>query len=172
MGRRAPRSRAVKALAAILLALAAIAGAALAGCGEDDGEATASPDPELPADGPLISYTRSGGIAFTVQQLEVDADGDATLTLQQGPKPETREVELTEEELDSLREEVAAIDPAAVDVETEITCADCYEYELVFPDGEELTFAEYPDPPAELEPLLAELGRIVERNSPANPIGG
>ncbi len=157
----------------VLLAILAVV---LAGCGGDD----ASPDPPddrtIPGpsdpEAPLISYTRSGGIAFTVQMLEVTAGGDATLTLQQGPKPEEKEFQLEEAELSALTDEVQAIDPGEVDAETEIACADCYEYQLVFPHGEELSFAEYPDPPSELDPLLSELNEIVEANSPANPIGG
>jgi hypothetical protein len=149
-------------------ALALVVTAALAGCGGGDGTITA---PTVPEDGPLIGYSRSGGIAFSVQELEVNRDGTATLTLQEGTKPESRELALTDQELESLTEALEAVDPKAVDVETDVACADCYVYALTFPDGTELEFAEFPDPPSELEPLLTELNGIVEANSPPNPAG-
>ena len=137
---------------------------ALAGCGGDGGGGETErtvPGPSDP-EAPLISYTRSGGFAFSSVELDVNAGGEAKLTVQQGPKPQTQSFELDAGELEELRELVAAVDPEAIDVETDIACADCYEYELVFPHGEELTFAEVPEPPAELQPLLAELNDLVD----------
>jgi hypothetical protein len=142
-----------------------LASAAFAGCGD---ETIVEPVPE---DAPLITYSRSGGIAFTVQELAVRRDGTARLTLQEGPKPESQPVELTEGELASLAEAVDAIDPAEVEVDSEVACADCYVYTLIWPNGTELEFAEFPEPPSELEPLLTQLAEIVEANSPPNPTG-
>ena len=151
----------MKTAVSILLAFAT----ALTGCGD---ETIVDPVPE---DGPLITYSRSGGIAFTVQELEVNRDGAAKLTLQQGPKPESSQVELTEDELASLTEAVDAIDPAEIDVDSEVACADCYVYSLTWPNGTELEFAEFPEPPSEFEPLLTQLGEIVDAHSQPNPAG-
>ena len=147
---------------AALIALAVAA--AFASCGSDDERA-----PEPSADGPLITYDRSGGIAFTVQALEVNADGTATLTLQEGTKPRSKGVELANAELASLTEAVEAVNPSEIDLPTVGVCADCYTYGLTFADGTELEFTEYPEPPTELDPLLDQLSGIVEANSPANP---
>ena len=69
--RREPVTRAAPARSGNvkLALLSLLACAALAGCGSDDGPTITDPPPEL------ITYTRSGGIAFTVQELEVDRDG-------------------------------------------------------------------------------------------------
>ena len=154
---------------------------ALAGCGGDDGngegETTSAertvPGPSDP-EAPLITYTRSGGIAFTSVELDVRAGGEATLTVESGPgKPQKQDFTLESAELEELRELVASVDPEAVDVETDIACADCFEYRLVFPRGEELVFADVPGPPPELEPILAELDEIVDGHGAGDlPNGG
>ena len=153
---------------------------AFAGCGGDGeeggGESTSAertvPGPSEPQ-APLITYTRSGGIAFTSVELAVQAGGDATLTVQQGPDPQKRKFELDPTELEDLRELVVSVDPESVDVESDIACADCFEYRLVFPHGEELVFADVPGPPSELEPLLTELNEIVDGHGAGDlPNGG
>jgi hypothetical protein len=151
----------MKTALSILFAAAGV----LAGCGD---ETIVDPVPE---DAPLITYSRSGGIAFTVQELAVNRDGTGKLTLQEGAKPESRAVELSEAELTSLTELVDAINPAEIEVDSEVACADCYVYDLTWPNGTELEFAEFPEPPSELEPLLTQLSQIVEENSPPNPTG-
>jgi hypothetical protein len=156
---------------------------AFAGCGGDGERSDATttttsaertvPGPRDP-EAPLITYTRSGGIAFTSVELAVQAGGDAVLRVESGPgKPQEQEFELEAAELEELRALVASIDPEAVDVETDIACADCFEYRLVFPPGEEIAFADVPGPPAEVEPLLTELNEIVDGHGAGDlPNGG
>jgi len=151
-------------------AIALLAAAAIAGCGSDDGGITIS-DPPPPGDD-LISFTRSGGIAFTVQELVVDVDGSATLTNLEAGKPKTKEIQLDEAEAQALTDAVAAIDPEELPEPGEGICADCYTYAFVFPDGTEREYTQSPEPPAEIEPLLGELLTILEANSPPNQTGG
>jgi hypothetical protein len=153
------------ALLTIFSALALLA-ALLGGCGADGETEGASSERAVPGpsdpEAPLISYARSGGFAFTSVELDVQAGGDATMTVQSGPKPQTQRFELEAAELETLRDLVAAVDPEAIDVETDVACADCFEYLLVFPRGEKIAFADVPGPPPELEPLLDELNQIVD----------
>ena len=53
----------------------------------------------------------------------------------------------------------------------EVLCADCYSYRFDFPSGETLEYSQAPEPPAEIEPLLAELLTLLEANSPPNKTG-
>jgi hypothetical protein len=151
----------------VLLTILAVLSVVLAGCGGGDADPeTTSAERSLPGpsdpEAPLISYTRSGGFAFTSVELDVQAGGDATMTVQSGPKPQTQRFELEAAELEELRDLVAAVDPEEIDVETDVACADCFEYLLVFPHGEKIAFADVPGPPPELEPLLDELNQIVD----------
>lgn len=161
MTRAAPvRSGSVKAALLLLLACAA-----LAGCGSDDGQTITDPPPEL------ITFTRSGGIAFTVQELAVDRDGSATLTNVEAGKPKSEAIELSDEELASLTEAVDAVDPEELPEPGEGICADCYTYTFEFPHGIEREYTQSPEPPAEIQPLLGELLTLLEANSPPNQTG-
>jgi hypothetical protein len=152
------------------LALIALLAAALAGCGSGDDEITIS-DPPSP-DTDLITFTRSGGIAFAVQEVQVDYDGSATLTNVEAGKPKTEDIELTEEQAEAVTEAVEAIDASELPEPEEGVCADCYTYSFVFGDGTEREYAQAPEPPAEIEPLLEEMLAILEANSPPNQTGG
>jgi hypothetical protein len=144
--------------------LIVLVAAALAGCGS--GEGSSGPD-----DGALISFSRSGGIAFSAQELEVQADGSATVTNVEEGEPKAVSFQLSNDEFEALRESVEAVDPDEVDVETEGLCADCYTYTFGFADGSEIEFDQSIETPPELEELLAAVTRLVEANSPPNQTG-
>jgi hypothetical protein len=113
---------AARALAASVLA--AVALGLIGGCGEDEGEAPDSPSP--PSDGPLVEYSRTGGIAGIDERLRIEADGAATYAVG-APEPRRRSFALSEtelEELNGLLDEVAldALEPM------DSGCADCFVY--------------------------------------------
>jgi hypothetical protein len=152
------------------LTLIALVAVALAGCGSGDDGPTISDPP--PPDTDLISFTRSGGIAFTVQEIVVDYDGSATLTNVENGEPKTEDIELTEEEAETVTDAVESVDASELPEPGEGICADCYTYTFVFPDGTERAYAQSPQPPAELDPLLDEMLTILEAHSPPNQTGG
>jgi hypothetical protein len=112
---------------ATLAALVAVL--ALAGCGGDgDGGS-----PTTPAGGPLVSFHKAGGIAFTKQSLTVQPNGEAELT---GTSLKRAAFTLDAEELRRLE---AALDEHPIDEleppPTDTGCADCYSYELEYGGG-------------------------------------
>jgi hypothetical protein len=134
---------------------------AITGCGGDD-----DTDPDPPGgSGPLVTYTKSGGIAGVYEHLEVAEDGAATLEV--GFRDPARgSFELETEELEHLRELLAAADFAGVGPDRGLSCADCFQYEVEYA-GETAAFAEIGDIPESVGAVVAELGRIVEAHAPS-----
>jgi hypothetical protein len=145
---------------ALIVALASAVAAS--GCGDDGGgEATTSE----PTAGPLVSYTKTGGIAGINEHLLVAEDGSATLEV--GFRNPAREsFELEPDELERLRELLAAADFAGVGSRRGLTCADCFQYEIEYA-SETAAFAEIGDIPESVGEAVAELGRIVEAHAPS-----
>ena len=156
-----PRSRGVTRLATALLALAAVAVAA--GCGGDD-ETITDPEPL----GPLVVYERAGGIAYTAQRMEIDEGGAATVVVE-GPGEIGAEFELTDAELEELRELLAGADLERPS-EGPTGCADCYVYRIEA-EGDTASFDQTNYPPG-TEPLVAFLSDLVERETPTGPARG
>jgi hypothetical protein len=147
------------------LALGIVAALALsvAGCGSDDGDDTTPQPPE--GGGPLVVYTKTGGVAGVREHLEIAADGTATLAVGY-QQPEVRRFELDAAELDRLRELLADADFPGVDPGPGIGCADCFQYEVTYA-GTTTAFAEIAGIPDSVGRAVTELGEIVEAQSPA-----
>lgn len=117
------RTFAAAALAALVLA---------AGCGEDDD----SSDPATTTtavSGPLVEYSRTGGIAAMEESLVIEADGTGTYEIGE-PEPSSRKIELDENELDELGDLLAE---ASLDGEQGAPsgCADCFVYTVTAGDA-------------------------------------
>lgn len=155
------RSGGVKALLIPVLVLFG-----LAGCGDDAATTTQTTG----GDDVLVEYARGGGFAPSYSHLVVQADGDATLESGYEPDdPKTKDVELTEAEVEDLTAAVEAADLDAVEVGEGI-CADCFTYEITTADGSiEFTDADLNEGgdavmPVEVFDLLEQLGAIVNEN--------
>jgi hypothetical protein len=132
------------------------------GCGDEGGGEPTAPEPSGER---LIAYSKSGGIAGVYEHLVVAEDGSATLEI--GFRDEARQrFGLEPDELDRLRELLAAADFAGVGSDPRISCADCFQYEIEYA-GATTAFAQIGDIPESVGEVVAELGRIVESRAPA-----
>jgi hypothetical protein len=152
----------------LLLLLALVS---LAGCGGGGDETS---DPTTPADGPLVTYERGGGIAATYVKLTVAGDGSAVIA--DGlPEAEQKQAvtrfRLSGGDLSELTRAVEAAAPLEKSPSPS-GCADCFEYSIETADGK-VSFdetavgddADGPQVSAEIVRLLAELNAIVEANN-------
>jgi hypothetical protein len=141
------------------VALAIALGAA--GCGSEADD----PEPGPPeSGGPLVVYTKTGGVAGVREHLEIDGDGGATLTAGYQP-PEVRRFELDAAELGRIRDLLATADFAGVDPGPGIGCADCFQYEITYA-GKTTAFAEIAGIPDSVGRVVTELRELVEAQSP------
>jgi hypothetical protein len=143
--------------------LAALAVALAAGCGDDEPAAPTAPTAATQADGPLVVYERSGGIAFTAERMVVEQDGSATVKVE-GPGRIGAEFELSDAELKELH---GLLDGATLESPEPSGCADCYAY-VIESGGETASFDQTNYPPG-TEPLVTFLSEIVERETPSGP---
>jgi hypothetical protein len=116
---------------------------------------------------PLVSYQRSGGIAGVNERLVIDADGEAQLAIGE-PDPDEQRFTIGEPELERLRSDLAAADFAAINPDSGLGCADCFEYEIDNA-GETASFNEAAEVPDSVREVTAQLGRIVEAHLPERP---
>jgi hypothetical protein len=141
-----------------LVALGVVALFAVAGCGSsDEGDSTPAPSD---SGGPLVVYTKTGGVAGVREHLQVSDDGSATLAVGYQPV-EKRSFELEPDELDRLRGLLEAADFDGVDPGPGIGCADCFQYEIEYA-GKRTAFAEIAGIPDSVGQVVTELGGIVE----------
>ena len=148
----------MRAALAILLGSAVIG----AGCGDEADQTETTP----PDDGPLVTYDRSGGLAYSAQRLVVEGDGAASLVVEGYERVKPTELELSQAELDELR---AALEEATLESDPgPVTCSDCYSYSIEY-GGEQASFDQTAIPPA-TEPAIGLLEQIVARESPADEV--
>jgi hypothetical protein len=136
------------------LAIATAIAVLAAGCGSD-----------RPSDtDPLVTYQRAGGIAGVSERLVIDPDGTGQLVIGE-PDPDEQQFAVGESELERLRRGLAAADFAAIDPESGLGCADCFEYEITYA-GTTASFNEAAEVPDSVRAVAGELGRIVEAHLP------
>ena len=141
-----------------VLGIAAALALGAAGCGSDGGD-DSSPDPPQ-GGGPLVVYTKTGGVAGVRDHLEIAPDGAATLSVGYQPG-EVQRFELAAADLDRLRGLLAEADFAGVDPGPGIGCADCFQYEITYA-GTTTAFAEIAGIPDSVGRVVTELGEIVD----------
>jgi hypothetical protein len=135
--------------AATALALGAML---LSGCGEDE--------PKLPQEGALFEYTRSGGLAFSVIDVTIDADGTGTVESTTSAEPaDVAEFKLTDTELDELRTILEENPISSLSDPGDAVCADCFEYTYAYGGGE-ITISDVSEPIPELDELDAFLAEL------------
>ncbi len=147
---------------ATLGAIAIAAAIALGGCGGDDETATTRTD----ANGPLVVYERSGGIAGVAEHLQVGSDGAVEVTAG-AVEPQHADFQLSDEELGQLSSELEAADFGAVSATGPGACADCF-IESVATGGRTTTIVgEIDPPPASVSAALEHLRQLVARAAQA-----
>ena len=149
MNRSKRRREDMRRFATIALALGA---GLFAGCGEDDAE--------LPQEGTLLEYTRAGGLAFSIYEVTIDADGTGTAAIGSNVKNlNETEFELSDEEVSELRTILEEHPISSFPDRGNAECADCFEYTYAY-GGDEITVTDVTNPLPELDDLrdfLAEL---------------
>jgi hypothetical protein len=147
------------------VALIALAGALVlvAGCGEGDSAETTTT--AAPTDGPLVTYSREGGVASMPVELTIETDGSATLTSEYDGQAE--DFTLDGAELDRLTGELEAADLDGFGGPAEpSSCADCFLYTVTY--GE--TTVSYDDtasPSDEIVALVGHLDELAMAHTPA-----
>jgi hypothetical protein len=119
---RPRRSRGMKTLVTLLIAVAGVAG-----CGGDD--ESPSTKPPVKKTGPLVVYEHGGGFAAQPRRLVIDRDGHARVSIQTGGKISRRTFALHEQQLRQLEDElINAQGDSGPDTPT--GCADCFTYSI------------------------------------------
>lgn len=147
------------------LALLAALALVLASCGD----AEHAPTETTPAGaGPLVVYSRSGGIGGVIERLTVQRDGRARLEV--GIEAKRRKLRISAAALAQLRDQLRASDLDVDRPDGDGVCADCFVYELDHA-GRHVSFDDADRPSRSLAALVADLGAIVEDNYPAAAAG-
>jgi hypothetical protein len=133
-----------------------VAATLIGGCGGHD----ETEEPGLPTDGTLLEYSRSGGLAFSVTKLMIDADGTGTVkSTTSADSANVGVFELTDPEIDELRAILEEHPISSLPDPGETECADCYEYTYAYGD-DEITLSDASDPVLELDDLKAFLAEL------------
>jgi hypothetical protein len=151
-----PIARTGLAVVAILCATAA------AGCGS--GSSSSATSTTSTGGGPLVSYHRSGGLAYSNLTLTVDSDGHA-VAVSKGPTGANRRAfTLPSSQVAKLRRTLDAAPLGKLPKRPNTACADCYLYEFDY-GGDTYNTDEASLPPS-LKPVIAALDPIAARAIP------
>ncbi len=147
-------ARLTTAAALVIIALAG------AGCG---GGSTSSSTAQK-GGGRLVSYHRSGGLAYSNLTLTVDSDGHA-VAIAKGPTGSNRRsLTLPQSEVAKLRTTLDAAPLAGLPKRTNLGCADCYRYQLEY--GGDSYSTDEASLPSSLKPVVAALDPIAAKAIP------
>src|SRR4051794_15480624 len=111
---------------AVVCAIGVAAALATAGCGSDSG--TSSTD----GGGRLVSYHRSGGLAYSNITLVLGSDGHGMATATGPTGTNRRKVTLSPSEVDRLGKVLDGAPLADLPKSPGLGCADCYRYVLAY----------------------------------------
>jgi hypothetical protein len=131
------------------------------GCGSED-----APDsePATTGDGPLVTYSREGGVASMPVELTIDADGSATLVSEFDAQ--TEDFVLGDAELRALTAELDAADLEAFEEPTEPSgCADCFLYTVTY-GGATISYDDTATPSDEIIALVGHLDELASEHTP------
>ncbi len=113
---------------------------------------------------PLVSYHRSGGLAYSNLTLTVDGDGHAVATAKGPTGSSRRSLTLTQPEVAKLRRALDAAPLAGLPKRKDLGCADCYRYQFEYGGGTYST--DEASLPPSLRPVIATLDPIAARAIP------
>lgn len=114
----------------------------------------------LPDEGVLLDFNREGGLAFSIYDVRIYADGTGTVATGNNPEQlDERSFEVSGPEIDELREILDANPLAAIPNPYEEVCADCFEYELAYGGGL-YTYSSADEVPAGVAEVTSFLGEL------------
>lgn len=102
---------------------------------------------------PLLTFTKIGGIAGISEKIAVSNRGVVTRTF--GNQQNPREIQLTPEEVNSLKEALKPVS-SVKSPPRPIGVADGFQYTLIA-HGATVKWGQPAEPPKELHPLLAQI---------------
>lgn len=145
-------------LCAAILALAA------PGCGSSSTSSTSGDAGDSGAR--LVSYHRSGGLAYSNITLVVDSDGKGVATSTGPTGKNTERVDLSSSQLEKLERALHDTPLGDLPEHRALGCADCYLYAFAY--GGDRYVTDEASVPAELKPVIAVLDPIAAQAIPAN----
>lgn len=149
-----------RSLIAVLLALL------LTRCGDEE----ASEPPDLPTDGVLLEYSRAGGLAFSIYEVRIDADGSGTVaTGSDLDQLDRQSFELDDAELAELTDVLAANPISDFPKAANEDCPDAFGYTFAY-GGEEYTYNGCDEDPEGATAVRSTLARLPV--PPDDPVGG
>jgi len=133
----------------------ALAVSLTAGCGGDD-----EPEPSIPSEGTILEYSRAGGIAFSVYEVTIDADGSGVARFGSDVRNlDEKEFTLSESEVDELRTILEENPISSFPDPGDAVCADCFEYRYEY-GGDEYLVSDVSEPVEGLDELDAFLDTL------------
>ncbi|HYH62515.1 MAG TPA: hypothetical protein VD766_11675 [Solirubrobacterales bacterium] len=118
-----------------MILTAGLAASVAGGCGGDD--ESGSP---IPSEGTIFEFSRAGGIAFSVYEVTIDADGTGVARFGSDVRNlEEKEFTLTDTELDELRTILEENPISSFPDPGDAVCADCFEYRYAYGGDEYLS---------------------------------
>lgn len=131
----------------------AVAAALLGGCG-----GSSSP-PERPSSGPLISFEREGGLAYSRIRVAVDRGGEARIVTSATPGgTRRRKVSLDDGDLARLRRLIADVPLSKLPRSAPSGCVDCYAYRIAYGGAHYAT--DEANVPHALRPVIAAVEAV------------
>jgi hypothetical protein len=113
----------------------------------------------------LVSYHRSGGIAYSNITLVLDADGAGMATSTGPTGKSTKDVQLSPDQLEKVEGALDRVPLGDLPKHRELGCADCYVYALAYGGNRYVT--DEASLPGELKPVIAILDPIAADAMPA-----
>jgi hypothetical protein len=139
---------------------AVTAAAVTASCGGGSGSSSTA------SGGRLVSYHRSGGLAYSNITLALDSGGHGVATATGPTGTNRRQVTLSPSEVDRLGKVLDGAPLADLPKSPDLGCADCYRYVLAY--GGDHYATDEASVPSGLKPVIAALDPIAARAIPAS----
>lgn len=144
-----------------LAGLVALAAISVVGCGSSSSSSSST---STGGHGAVVSYHRTGGLAYSNVTLTVDSDGHA-VAVAKGPTGSNRKsLTLTASQVAKLRKTLDAAPLAGLPKHTNLGCADCYRYQLEY--GGDSYSTDEASLPSSLKPVIAALDPIATKAIP------
>lgn len=160
----------MRSIATIAFALLALA---WPGCGDETATPEDTQTQTETGTGPLVTYSRMGGVAGAQEQLRIERDGQAAVSTYGGAP---HSFQLGDGELALLESELDTADFEGIETpETPSGCADCFTYAITY-DGHSYSYDDLVEPPPSVLTAVEHLTRVATENYPrgaefAPPLG-
>ena len=120
---------------------AALAVSLAGGCGDDE-----DPEPSIPSEGTIFEFSRAGGLAFSVYEVSIDADGTGVARFGSDVRNlDEKKFTLSESEVEELRTILEENPISSFGDPGDAVCADCFEYRYAY-GGDEYVASDVSEP--------------------------